>query len=160
MKLQGESADWASSCIGKTEVMDVSIAVQTGSTTTASFSSGKTDTVTTNTFDFWGATRHTPLGSVSTSKQSGVQISSTSSANVTVTKQAKVKDAVLASEISGLPDFEEGNGLTGFVCRRLSSEQSSVVQKLHFPKEFIGCLKGVSTDPGFEEWHDDEMEFN
>jgi hypothetical protein len=159
MKLQGESADWASSCIGKTEVMDVSIAVQTGSTTTASFSSGKADTVTTNTVDWWGSTRNTPLGSISTSKQSGVQISSTSSANVTVTKQAKVKDAVLASEISGLPDFDEGDGLTGFVCRRLSSEQASVVQKLHYSKDFIGCLKNVSNDPGFVEWDDNEMEF-
>jgi hypothetical protein len=78
---------------------------------------------------------------------------------VTVTKQAKVKDAVLASEISGLPDFDEGDGLTGFVCRRLSSEQASVVQKLHYSKDFIGCLKNVSNDPGFVEWDDNEMEF-
>lgn len=159
MKLQGDSAEWASNCIGKTEVMDVSIAVQAGSTTTAAFSASKTDTVTRNMVSGWGATCNAVLGSVSTSNQSGVQMSSTSSAYVTVTKQAKVKDAVLASEISGLPDFEEGNGLTGFVCRRLSLDKSYVVQKIHYSKEVMRCLKSVSNDPGFEEWHDHEIEF-
>jgi hypothetical protein len=155
LKLQGESADWASNCIGKTEVIDVSVSVQTSSSMSFGFNAGMSDSETRNLFGFRGRSVETPFHSVSSSKQSGFQISATNAINVTTSKQAKVKDAVLASEIAGLPDFQEGDGLTGFVCRKTGFENTSVVQKVHYPGNLIECFKKSSCDVGFESWGSD-----
>jgi hypothetical protein len=153
LKLKGESAEWASKCIGQTEIEEVSLAVKTGSSITANFHSSRT--LSTGGTSAWSG--NTSNWSDSKTDGQGFQVGL--SHDVTLTKQPKVKDAVLPSEISGLPGFDEGDGITGFTSEYCDEARRSVVRKFHLPKQFITFPSNDSELNGFESWRDGELEW-
>lgn len=81
------------------------------------------------------------------------------SSNVTCTRQIDKTDAVPASEISSLPDCEEGGGITGFACRR-SDTGKPVVRQVRLPADAVrrGWMEPTG-DPGFEKREESELEW-
>lgn len=155
LKLGGESAEWAAKSIGKAEIVDTNLAVTSGSSIGLSFQKSRS---TTNSF-----TKTTSILSPSSetfgttdSFSSGFNINLQSS--VTASQQIRESDAVLASEISGLPNFVEGRGISGFVCQR-SHDGKPVVRKLHFPIELLQGLHIPNNEPGFIGWPEAELEW-
>jgi DNA polymerase III delta prime subunit len=159
LKLSGHSAEWASKSIGQTEILDTSVSVRSGSSLSAGFNSSDTSTKgwTQTTIGVFG----TPLGNInsSRSKQSGTSFTSTLSSDVTVSKQSKVKDAVLASEISGLPDFARGGGITGFSFDYCDVANASIVKKIHVRIDEFAFLKNSSNAQGFVPWNASELDW-
>lgn len=158
-RLAGESAEWASNCIGQTEIIDTAISLGTGSqvslnmnssqTTGTSSSSGRMGPVTsTSTTDFY-------------SQQNGFGAALTTSSNLTITKQSKTKSAVLPSDISGLPVFKDVGGITGFVVSSLISDttQESVARKFFIPAQSFSFLNRNSLIRGFEAWNSSELDW-
>lgn len=138
LRLGGESAEWACQSIGKAEVKE----------TEFSFSSGSSRGISGNTTDTTGMS-YGPLGSTyTTSRAVSAGFNLTLSSNVTATPRKRETDAVLASEIAHLPGFEDGGGLTGFVCQQ-SSDGKPVVLKLKFARELLAGLIPESEDAGF-----------
>jgi type IV secretory pathway TraG/TraD family ATPase VirD4 len=163
LKLSGLSAEWASKSIGQTEVLDTSVSIRTGSSISSGFNSSETCTkgFTTVTFGIFGKPLGTPLGTSNTSRanQSGTSFTTTLSSDVTVSKQSKVKDAVLASEISGLPDFSRGGGITGFSCDYCDVSKTSVVKKIHVKNDEFAFLRTSSSIQGFVPWKPNELDW-
>jgi type IV secretory pathway TraG/TraD family ATPase VirD4 len=159
LKLSGQSAEWASKSIGQTEVLDTSVSVRSGSSLSAGFNSSDTSTKgwTQTTFGLLG----TPLGTINTSKsiQSGTSFTTTLTSDVTVSKQSKVKDAVLPSEISGLPDFSRGGGITGFSFDYCDVAKESIVKKMHVKIDEFSFLRNSSDAQGFVPWNPSELDW-
>jgi hypothetical protein len=147
LRLGGESAEWASKSIGKAEVVETNFSMSTGSSLGFSFQKGRQTTSTYSAF---------PSYSVSNSTSEGFNF--TMSNNVTSSQQIRETDAVLASEISGLPSFEEGQGITGFVCQR-SAEGKPIVQKLRYSWDLLRGLLPPKNVAGFIPWEQNDLEW-
>lgn len=149
LRLGGESAEWASRSIGKAEIVETTFSFSSGSAMGYSGQDGKSSSTT-----------YGPGGSsYSTGDSSSTGFNFNLSSNVTCDQHVRVTDAVLDGEISSLPDFEEGGGITGFVCQR-SETGKPVVRQVKMPAEVV--LSGLipeSDDPGFEKWEESELEW-
>ena len=150
LKLGGESAEWASKSIGQTEVLDVTVAIRSGTSLSFGSSSGNSSSTSNG---YTGTVR-------SWQEQSGTSFSATLSSDVTVSRQSKVKEAVLASEISGLPTFGEAKGMTGFICEYSEQQKGSVVRRFSIPQNNFEFLDKKSDIAGFEPWtQGDQLEW-
>jgi hypothetical protein len=149
LRLEGESAEWASTSVGQSEVMDIAISVRSGTSITAS--SSQNETISRG---YSGG-----FSTYSKANQEGSTFSASLSNDVTISKQTKVKDAVLASEISGLPKFSQGGGITGFAIEYSEERETSIVRKIHIPKIKFSFLEKGSKLEGFCPWKPAELEW-
>jgi hypothetical protein len=163
LRLSGESAKWACSTIGQTEMLDISVSVRSGSSVSSSFSEGQSHTRGTSHPTFGGGSGKWDapfrFDSESRTTQSGTSFTSSSSHDVSIQRKAEIKDAVLDSEISGLPLFKDGGGITGFVVDYCRETQKSLVRRHHFPIDQMRFLGRPNTIPGFEPWKHGELEW-
>lgn len=149
LKLGGESAEWASRAIGKAEIMETQPSWSSGSNmssnTADTTGSGKSDSKTSHGWEWSktkggftneGSTRAAAFGSTRT---------------MTTTSTVRETDALLASQIAHLPDYEEGDGLNGFVCRSSSKDTLAQVYKLMVPAHVLDLadLSDHPDDVGF-----------
>jgi hypothetical protein len=140
LRLGSESAEWASKAIGRGEVMETQFSRTSGMN--IGFSRGKTSER--NWSSNWFGGSHGGSESVSQGTEIGF------SASVSVTNTLRETDAVFPSEITHLPGFEEGNGLTAFLCMSAQANNLAQVRKLEVPSLVIQSLLTLpSSDPGF-----------
>lgn len=150
LRLGGESAEWASQSIGKTEVME----------TEFSFSNGSSLGISGNQTDSTGESYSTFSNSHNNSRSFSAGFNLTLSSNVSATPRKREADAVLPSEIAHLPGVEEGDGLTGFVCQQ-SPDGTPIVRKIKLRRELLRAglieMSKDSDDCGFQRIDDKDL---
>jgi DNA polymerase III delta prime subunit len=151
LKLGGESAEWASRTIGKSEVRETNFSKMSG------VSSGSNSS---NTFgENWSSGRNSsggPSGGSSGSSSSiggsssetkGINLGTSSS--VTSTTAVRETDAVLASEIAHLPSFSGVRGLCGFMCQSASETAIAQVTRIFVEANLFLDLECAASCEGF-----------
>jgi hypothetical protein len=167
LRLDNESAEWASKVLGKQEVVRTNIASQQGMGFGVSAGSAET---------FGGGNSHTDTAGWSSGSSSGPNGGSSSSSSfysnsdtessnwsqssnrgananisssITVSQEIRERDVVLASQIANLPYFHEGNGLHGYTNESGDGSQLPTVYRIFVP--MVECIADMqkSSDEGF-----------
>ncbi len=150
LRLSGESAEWASKCIGKAEIRETHFSFSASSGTSTNFGN-QIQEGTTITSGVAGSSVGPNSWSTSDSSQRSKGLSQglglNSNHSVSTSTQTRETDVVLASEIAHLPNFDDGEGLSGYTVE-YSSAGKSVVHRLKVDKALILRVRD-SNDPGF-----------
>lgn len=167
LRLDNESAKWASEILGKQEVTRVNLSHNQGMS--FGLSQGRSQTTGTNssTTDSSSTTHGSssgPGGGSSHYSQSSafaqtygnhnsesrsVGVNASFSGGISVSTEIRERDVVLPSEISNLPFFGEGDGLHGFSVDPGDGEGLPVVCKIKVSKSECLSRMRVSNDPSF-----------
>jgi hypothetical protein len=171
LRLCNDSAEWACKILGKQEVTRTNISYSQGmgiglskslsqskgtsdsTTSSSNFSDGQSwgrsgDSYT-NSMSFnqsWGSA-NTKATNFSEGTNFGASLNH--STNISVNSEVRERDVVMSSEISNLPGFTEGEGISGYAVGTGNGSLPPIVYKVFTPRsECLQILK-QSVDEGF-----------
>jgi hypothetical protein len=167
LRLDNESAEWASKVLGKQEVTRQNITSQQGMGfgvslgSSESFGGGNSQTRTTG----WssgsssgpngGSSSSSVFSSNSDTESSNWSYGNNKGANanisssISVSHEVRERDVVLASQIANLPYFSEGRGIHGYTSDGGDGSALPTVYRIHVPIEECVAYMSKSSDEGF-----------
>jgi hypothetical protein len=166
LRLDNESAKWASDIIGKQEITRVNLShsrgVAFGVNQGQSVTSGTSTNVTESTGTSWGnssssngsasyygqSTSSSDSRGSHQSQSQSIGVSGTFSGGVSISHDVRERDVVLASSISNLPSLKYDGGLHGYAVDPGSGTTSPTVCRIEIPSsELFQYLLGTDDVP-------------